>query len=200
MTLLFVGDDWAEAHHDVHLMNEAGDRLAAKRLPEGLEGIGRLHQLIAEHVDDPAQVVIAIETDAATAPLAATERFDLVIAADGSHSSLRRQICPKAHAPVYPWGAMWAILPETQNPHGGELDQIYDGCSVMIGLLPVGANPSDPHGRPGVSFFWSLRGDAIPLWKAEGLDAFKKRQLHTALADVHESIDELEHYRTNFLR
>lgn len=105
----------------------------------------------------------------------ATERFDLVIAADGSHSSLRRQICPKAHAPVYPWGAMWAILPETQSPHGDELDQIYDGCSVMIGLLPVGANPSDPHGRPGVSFFWSLRGDAIPLWKAEGLDAFKKR-------------------------
>ncbi len=30
---VFVGDDWAEAHHDVHLMNEAGDRLAAKRLP-----------------------------------------------------------------------------------------------------------------------------------------------------------------------
>ena len=24
---VFVGDDWAEAHHDVHLMNEAGDRL-----------------------------------------------------------------------------------------------------------------------------------------------------------------------------
>ena len=22
---VFVGDDWAEAHHDVHLMNEAGD-------------------------------------------------------------------------------------------------------------------------------------------------------------------------------
>jgi oligoribonuclease len=37
-------------------------------------------------------------------------------------------------------------------------------------------------------------------WKPEVYASFKKRQLHTALADVHESIDELEHYRTHFLR
>ena len=37
-------------------------------------------------------------------------------------------------------------------------------------------------------------------WRPEVVDAFKKRQLHTALADVHESIDELEHYRARFLR
>jgi len=61
--MLFVGDDWAEDHHDVHLMNGTGDRLAARRLPEGLAGIRRLHELIAEHADDPAQVVIGIETD-----------------------------------------------------------------------------------------------------------------------------------------
>ena len=51
--MLFVGDDWAEDHHDVYLMNEAGDRLASRRLPEGLAGIGRLHELIAEHAEDP---------------------------------------------------------------------------------------------------------------------------------------------------
>ena len=61
--MLFVGDDWAEDHHDVYLMNEAGDRLAARRLPEGLAGIGRLHELIAEHAEEPVQVVIGIETD-----------------------------------------------------------------------------------------------------------------------------------------
>src|SRR6202048_2999979 len=61
--MLFVGDDWAEDHHDVYLMNDTGDRLASRRLPEGLTGIGRLHQLIAEHAEDPAQVVIGIETD-----------------------------------------------------------------------------------------------------------------------------------------
>jgi hypothetical protein len=61
--MLFVGDDWAEDHHDVYLMNDAGDRLASRRLPEGLAGISRLHELIAEHADDPAQVAIGIETD-----------------------------------------------------------------------------------------------------------------------------------------
>jgi hypothetical protein len=61
--MLFVGDDWAEDHHDLYLMNEAGDRLASRRLPEGLPGIRLLHDLIAAHADDPAQVAIGIETD-----------------------------------------------------------------------------------------------------------------------------------------
>jgi len=37
-------------------------------------------------------------------------------------------------------------------------------------------------------------------WRPEVYSAFKKHQRHTALADVHESIDELEHYRREFLR
>jgi oligoribonuclease len=37
-------------------------------------------------------------------------------------------------------------------------------------------------------------------WKPEVYASFKKRQLHTALADVHESIDELAHYREHFLK
>ena len=37
-------------------------------------------------------------------------------------------------------------------------------------------------------------------WRPEVYALFKKRQLHTALADVHESIDELVHYREHFLR
>jgi transposase len=61
--MIFVGDDWAEAHHDVHVMNQAGERFATRRLPEGLEGIGRLHELVAGFVDDPAEVVVGIETD-----------------------------------------------------------------------------------------------------------------------------------------
>ena len=36
-------------------------------------------------------------------------------------------------------------------------------------------------------------------WRPEVYNSFKKRQLHTALADVHESIDELAHYREHFL-
>jgi hypothetical protein len=33
--MLFVGDDWAEDHHDVYVMNADGARLASRRLPEG---------------------------------------------------------------------------------------------------------------------------------------------------------------------
>jgi len=36
-------------------------------------------------------------------------------------------------------------------------------------------------------------------WKPEAYSTFKKAQRHTALADVHESIDELAHYRTHLL-
>jgi len=63
---LFVGDDWAEDHHDVEVMNEAGKVLAKKRLPEGAAGMTQLHGLIGRHVPedaDDAEVVIGIETD-----------------------------------------------------------------------------------------------------------------------------------------
>jgi transposase len=74
--VIWVGDDWAEDHHDVEILGEDGRRLARARLPEGLEGITRLHALIAEHVPvswaqlDPAEaagrVRIGIETDRGT--------------------------------------------------------------------------------------------------------------------------------------
>ena len=63
---LFVGDDWAEDHHDVELMDAAGRVLARRRLPEGAAGMARLHALIGEHLGedaDRAEVEIGIETD-----------------------------------------------------------------------------------------------------------------------------------------
>ena len=63
---LFVGDDWAEDHHDVELMDAAGRVLARKRLPEGVAGMARLHELTGQHLGDDgedAEVVIGIETD-----------------------------------------------------------------------------------------------------------------------------------------
>jgi len=63
---LFVGDDWAEDHHDVELMDAAGRVLAKRRLPEGVAGMARLHELIGQQLGedaDDAEVVIGIETD-----------------------------------------------------------------------------------------------------------------------------------------
>ena len=42
---LFVGDDWPEDYHDVELMDARGRVLARKRLPEGVAGMARLHEL-----------------------------------------------------------------------------------------------------------------------------------------------------------
>lgn len=71
--MLFVGDDWAEDHHDIELEDDAGKKLAKARLPEGLEGITKLHDLMATHAppewadlsdhEVAAQIVIGIETD-----------------------------------------------------------------------------------------------------------------------------------------
>jgi transposase len=71
--MLFVGDDWAEDHHDVEIVDEAGQVLARRRLPEGLEGATRLHALVAERMPadwvdlDPGEaarrVKVGIETD-----------------------------------------------------------------------------------------------------------------------------------------
>jgi transposase len=61
--VIFVGDDWSEDHHDVYVMDEAGKRLGSRRLPEGLAGISKLHELIAAHATQPEQVVIGIEID-----------------------------------------------------------------------------------------------------------------------------------------
>ena len=64
--MLFVGDDWAEDHHDVEIQDESGHRLAKARLPEGVAGMGRLHALLGEHLDsdaDSGQVAVGIESD-----------------------------------------------------------------------------------------------------------------------------------------
>jgi transposase len=66
MFRLFVGDDWAEDHHDVEVMDTAGRRLAKARLPEGVAGMARLHALIAGQLGedtDEAEVLVGIETD-----------------------------------------------------------------------------------------------------------------------------------------
>jgi transposase len=68
--VLFIGDDWAEDHHDVELMDASGRRLAKARLPEGMAGMTRLHAMIGTALGDDidaedvaARVKIGMETD-----------------------------------------------------------------------------------------------------------------------------------------
>ena len=61
--MIFVGDDWSEEHHDVYVMDETGQRLGSRRLPEGLAGIGQVQDQNPQQVAEPGQVVVGIETD-----------------------------------------------------------------------------------------------------------------------------------------
>ena len=64
--MLFIGDDWAEAHHDIEIVDEDGRKLIRRRLREGVDGLATLHALVADHLAEHAeadQVVIGIETD-----------------------------------------------------------------------------------------------------------------------------------------
>jgi len=64
--VLFVGDDWAEGHHDLEVEDDQGRVLARARVGDGIAGMVKLHELVAEFLGDaegPEQVVVGIETD-----------------------------------------------------------------------------------------------------------------------------------------
>jgi len=96
--------------------------------------------------------------------------YDLVIAADGSASALRAQVGGTSLDRVYPWGALWCLLPAEDWPHVSELRQRYVAARKMIGLLPVGTRPGDA--TPRLSFFWSLPRDDFARWEADGLQSW----------------------------
>lgn len=61
--MIFVGVDWAETHHDICVLDEAGIILARKRIPDTLAGVRALHELLAPLAEEPDDVIIAIEKD-----------------------------------------------------------------------------------------------------------------------------------------
>lgn len=97
--------------------------------------------------------------------------YDLVIGADGAASRLREMVGRAAIDAVYPWGALWCLLTESDWPHANALCQRYRAARQMAGMLPVGTRPDDP--TPRVSFFWSLPTREFEHWQASALDAWR---------------------------
>jgi transposase/transposase IS116/IS110/IS902 family protein len=67
--VLFVGDDWAEDHHDLEVQDEQGRVLGRCRVTAGVEGLAAFHGLVAEHLgedEDPGGVLVGIEVDRGT--------------------------------------------------------------------------------------------------------------------------------------
>jgi transposase len=63
VAVVFLGVDWAEENHDVCLLDERGKVLGRARVANSLEGVSRIHALVAEHAEESAPVVVGIETD-----------------------------------------------------------------------------------------------------------------------------------------
>ena len=92
--------------------------------------------------------------------------YDLIIAADGARSGLRPAALVR-RARRYPWGALWVIVDDPEERHGGTLAQVYPGTREMLGFLASGR----PAGTPQVSLFWSVPVDRLA--GIQNLDAWK---------------------------
>jgi hypothetical protein len=61
--MLFVGVDWAEDHHDVCVMHQAGTVLGKRRVAHSVRGVGELHELVSEFAEEDEAVAVGIEVD-----------------------------------------------------------------------------------------------------------------------------------------
>jgi len=94
--------------------------------------------------------------------------YDLIIVADGTNSTLRAASGLAARDPVYPWGAMWCLLPADGWTHPAELRQRYDGTRTMLGVLPVGTRPDTANAR-WLTFYYSAPGARVDAFDANAL-------------------------------
>jgi 2-polyprenyl-6-methoxyphenol hydroxylase-like FAD-dependent oxidoreductase len=100
--------------------------------------------------------------------------FDLIVAADGAHSRLRRCASKRVRREaLYPWGALWCLLPGNDWPYPDELRQRYADTREMIGLLPVGRRVDEP--GHWLTFYFSLPGDQVDAFGDQGLERMRDR-------------------------
>lgn len=100
--------------------------------------------------------------------------FDLIVAADGAHSRLRRAAPHLVRREtMYPWGALWCLVSAGDWSYPNELRQRYAGTREMIGLLPVGRRV-DSSGR-WLTFYFSLPGEHVDSFDEEGLEHVRQR-------------------------
>ena len=59
----YVGLDWADTHHDVAVLNEAGKQIGARRFSHSPEGLNDLKQFLWSFTSRPEELACIIETD-----------------------------------------------------------------------------------------------------------------------------------------
>ncbi len=121
-------------------------------------------------------VALDSQPDRATPIDAAGRRhgpFDLLLVCDGAHSSLRGRYAALGADPSYPWGCVWATLPDPDRRFADWLHQRFRSTTVMAGVLPVGRDPAHPQAPSSVTLFWSLRGSAMEDWRRGDFSAWR---------------------------
>lgn len=96
--------------------------------------------------------------------------FDLLVVADGSHSALRERVFPRARAPLYPWGCIWATVPDPLASGAVRLlRQRFADTTTMMGILPVAPD--------AVTMFWSLRTPDLAPDRPLDLESLRQEAL-----------------------
>ncbi len=114
---------------------------------------------------------VQISTGHEVTQLSELADYDLRVIADGSASRLRGQTGLKFKDALYPWGAVWAVLPDPERKYGTTLWQWYRQANQMLGIMPTGLAPDSD--VPVVSMFWSVREDRYAALQSAGLQAWK---------------------------
>ena len=136
---------------------------------------GRLGKSAAKLVTG-AEIVDVDKTHLVEANGARHGPFDLIVAADGAHSTLRTRLIPHARAPIYPWGCMWTTAPDLAGiGAAGLLCQRVRGTTLMMGLLPIGQRG----GQDELTIYWSMPMRA--LGRSRIIDLAAWRRAATAL-------------------
>ncbi|HJP88022.1 MAG TPA: NAD(P)/FAD-dependent oxidoreductase [Candidatus Limnocylindrales bacterium] len=95
--------------------------------------------------------------------------FDLVVAADGARSRIRRQLGLATKDIRYPFGALWTVVPDPDGLVPDALVQRYRDTRTMLGFLPTGIGET--------SIFWSIRNRDAEAAIAAGPGWFVDRAL-----------------------
>lgn len=93
---------------------------------------------------------------------------ELIVDALGARSTL----CPQPGRALA-YGALWGMFdwPDDSAFSKTRLEQRYEKASKMAGVLPLGSSPTDPTFR--AAYFWSLRTDRMPDWRAAPIGDWK---------------------------
>ncbi|HWT16494.1 MAG TPA: NAD(P)/FAD-dependent oxidoreductase [Patescibacteria group bacterium] len=104
--------------------------------------------------------------------------FDLVVVANGAHSTLRAVLADQVRRDaLYPWGAIWCLADDVLGRFHHELEQRYRRAREMCGVLPVGTLPGQDAAKRKLSVYWSVRTAELDAVLVAGIDP-----LRTAIA------------------